>query len=140
MFVGDSTQAQWFERIGPPANSKELKPLLQELLASRTDTPLLLSAQLLAARLGLVPIDPDFSARGFTAVDEPEATRLQVLDALIAFVIRRCLVCCRKQSLPVHRVSCNGSSSPSDAWKTRSWRMFFSANIPNLHLNCSPRD
>ena len=63
----------------------ELKPGLQELLARNAGTPLFLSAQLLAARLGLVQIDPASIRTQFIASDQPEATRLQALDALIAF-------------------------------------------------------
>ena len=63
----------------------ELKPVLQELLAHETDTPLFLSAQLLAARLGLAQVDPAAVCARFTSADQLEATRLQALDALIAF-------------------------------------------------------
>src|SRR5207253_9093889 len=45
-----------FRSISGPVTAQlkaELKPVLQELLAHETDTPLFLSAQLLAARLGL---------------------------------------------------------------------------------------
>jgi putative heme-binding domain-containing protein len=62
-----------------------LKPVLDQLLASKSDTPLLLSAQLLAARLGLAQIDPAAVRARFTSADQAEATRLQALDALIAF-------------------------------------------------------
>jgi len=63
----------------------ELKPVLQELLSRETDTPILLSAKLLAARLGLAQVDPAAVRTRFTAADQPEAMRLQALDALIAF-------------------------------------------------------
>src|SRR5262249_45319180 len=63
----------------------ELKSMLQELLARNRDTPLCLSAQLLAARLGLAQVDPAMVSTRFAAIDQPEATRLQALDALIAF-------------------------------------------------------
>src|SRR5262249_6305012 len=63
----------------------ELKLPLQDLLARDKDRPLFLSAQLLAARLGLAQVDPAMVRARFTAVDQPEATRLQALDALIAF-------------------------------------------------------
>jgi hypothetical protein len=63
----------------------ELKPVLGELLARETDTPLFLSAQLLAARLGLAQVDPAAVRARFTSAGHPEATRLQALDALIAF-------------------------------------------------------
>jgi len=63
----------------------ELKPVLQGLLARYAGKPLFLSAQLLAARLGLVEVDPASVRAQFTATDQPEATRLQALDALIAF-------------------------------------------------------
>jgi putative heme-binding domain-containing protein len=63
----------------------ELKPVLLELLARETETPLVLSAQLLAARLGLAQVDPAAVRARFTSAGQPESTRLQALDALIAF-------------------------------------------------------
>jgi len=63
----------------------ELKPVLRELLARETDTPLSLSAQLLAARLGLAQVDPAVVRARFTSASQSEASRLQALDALIAF-------------------------------------------------------
>ena len=63
----------------------ELKPVLEEFLARQADMPLVLSAQLLAARLGLAQIDPATIRGRFTSRSQPEATRLQALDALIAF-------------------------------------------------------
>jgi putative heme-binding domain-containing protein len=63
----------------------ELKPLLEKLLASGSATPLYLGAQLLAARLRLAQIDPASVRARFTAAEQPEATRLEALDALIAF-------------------------------------------------------
>jgi putative heme-binding domain-containing protein len=62
-----------------------LKPLLIDLDARETDTPLMLSAQLLAARLGLAQIDPAVVRARFTSAGQSEAARLQALDALIAF-------------------------------------------------------
>jgi putative heme-binding domain-containing protein len=63
----------------------ELKPVLLEFLARETDTPLFLSAQLLAARLGLAQVDPAAVRVRFTSAGQPASTRLQALDALIAF-------------------------------------------------------
>jgi len=63
----------------------ELKPVLDELLARNADTPLALSAQLLAARLGLAQIDPALIRGRFTSSRQSEPARLQALDALIAF-------------------------------------------------------
>src|SRR5262249_35166958 len=63
----------------------ELKLPLQDLLARDKDRPLFLSAQLLAARLGLAQVDPASVRARFTAADQPEAVRFQALDALIAF-------------------------------------------------------
>src|SRR6185369_13888392 len=62
-----------------------LKPVLERLLAREKDTPLNLSAQLLAARLGLAQIDPALIRARFTSASQPEDSRLQALDALIAF-------------------------------------------------------
>ena len=63
----------------------EFKPLLQGLLARDSATPLFVSAQLLSARLGLAQIDSASVRARFTEADQPEATRLEALDALIAF-------------------------------------------------------
>lgn len=63
----------------------ELEPVLQNLLAREPGTPLFLSAQLLAARLGLATVDPEAVRARFVSSDPPEATRLQALAALIAF-------------------------------------------------------
>ena len=63
----------------------EMKPVLQGLLTRDEGKPLFLSAQLLAARLGLVQIDPAAVRARFTAADQPETARLQALDALVAF-------------------------------------------------------
>src|SRR5207244_3279426 len=63
----------------------ELKPVLKDFLAREKSGPLFFSAQLLAARFGLAPVDPAAIRARFTSVNEPEAMRLQALDALIAF-------------------------------------------------------
>jgi len=63
----------------------ELEPVLREILARQTKAPLNLSAQLLAVRLGLAQIDSPLLLERFISSAETEATRLQALDALIAF-------------------------------------------------------
>jgi putative heme-binding domain-containing protein len=63
----------------------DLTPVLQNLLARAPDAPLSLNAQLLAARLGLAQVDPAVVRARFTSTDQPESTRLQALDALVAF-------------------------------------------------------
>jgi putative heme-binding domain-containing protein len=63
----------------------EMKPVLGEFLTNATHTPLSLSAQLLAARLGLAQVDLAAVRARFASPGQPEATRLQALDALIAF-------------------------------------------------------
>ncbi|HEU0009393.1 MAG TPA: PVC-type heme-binding CxxCH protein, partial [Verrucomicrobiae bacterium] len=65
--------------------TEEMKPVLQEFLERNADAPFLLTAQLLAARLGLAQVDSAAVRKRFTSAAEPEATRLQALDALIAF-------------------------------------------------------
>lgn len=65
--------------------SEELIALLKELLARKANTPLHFSAQLLAARWGIEKIDPALIRARFASRDQPEAMRLQALDALIAF-------------------------------------------------------
>src|SRR5262249_36593749 len=62
-----------------------LKPVLNDLLSRKADTPMLTSAQLLAARLGLSALDPGTIRARFISPAEPEVARLQALDALIAF-------------------------------------------------------
>jgi putative heme-binding domain-containing protein len=63
----------------------ELKPVLENLLARDKDTPLKIAAQLLAARLGVAQMNAAAVRARFTSIEQPEATRLQALDALIAF-------------------------------------------------------
>jgi putative heme-binding domain-containing protein len=62
-----------------------LEPALKKLLTHESGTPLYLSAQLLAARLGLANIDFAVIRRQFSSPAQPDAGRLQALDALIAF-------------------------------------------------------
>jgi len=52
-----------------------LKPLLKDLHARETDTPLMLSAQLLAARLGLAQVDPAVIRTRFTSAGLPRRQR-----------------------------------------------------------------
>jgi putative heme-binding domain-containing protein len=63
----------------------ELGPVLREMLAGPQNTPLFVSAQLLAARLGLTQFDSPLVLARFVSKTEPETARLQALDALIAF-------------------------------------------------------
>src|SRR6185503_2778618 len=63
----------------------ELKAVLGKLLARETNTPLFLSAQLLAARLGLAQLDPVAVRARFASETQPDHIRLQALEALIAF-------------------------------------------------------
>ena len=62
-----------------------LKPVLQKILAGDTNAPVWLVAQLLAARLGLAQMDVGAVRARFVAAEQPEAARLQSLEALIAF-------------------------------------------------------
>ena len=63
----------------------ELHPVLRELLARKAGGPLVLSAQLLAARLGLAEVNVADVRALFTSQAEPETARIQALEALIAF-------------------------------------------------------
>ena len=74
--LSDATLAQLKER---------LRSVVEKVLNGRRSTALHLSAQLLAARLKLGSIDATEVRRKFVSNTEPEATRLQVLEALIAF-------------------------------------------------------
>src|SRR5262249_12556164 len=64
--------------------TEKLRPLIEKILADNRSTPLHLSAQLLAARMKLTSIDPAEVRRKFVSDTQPESTRLQVLEALIA--------------------------------------------------------
>ena len=61
---------------------QHLRPVLEK---AQTSKSLSLSGQLLAARLGLAAIDTADVRQRFLSSTESEATRLQALDALIAF-------------------------------------------------------
>jgi putative heme-binding domain-containing protein len=74
--LNDSTRAQLKER---------LRPLIGKILSEDRFTPLGFSAQLLAARLALASIDVADVRRTFVASSEPVDTRIQALQALIAF-------------------------------------------------------
>jgi putative heme-binding domain-containing protein len=63
----------------------EFDPVLREILTRQTNAAVSLSAQLLAVRLGLAQIDSPLLLARFVSTAEPEAARLQALDALIAF-------------------------------------------------------
>jgi putative heme-binding domain-containing protein len=73
----------------------KLRPILDKILAGDPSSSLHLSAQLLAARLGLSSIDFAKVRNSFIAADEPDDRRIQSLEALIAFRDRRLL-----ESLP----------------------------------------
>jgi putative heme-binding domain-containing protein len=63
----------------------ELKALLDTVRAEQPDTPLALTAHLLAARLGMAQLDPAVVRARFASANQPEDARLQALEALIAF-------------------------------------------------------
>ena len=62
-----------------------LQPVLEHLLGREQDTPINLSARLLAARLGIAHIDSVEVRARFTSSEQSDPTRLQALDALVAF-------------------------------------------------------
>jgi putative heme-binding domain-containing protein len=66
------------------ALKKEMAPVLSELSRDKSK-PLFMSAQILAAKLGLIQLDPASIRARFGNGSEPEGDRLQALDALIAF-------------------------------------------------------
>ncbi|MCI0748272.1 MAG: c-type cytochrome [Verrucomicrobia subdivision 3 bacterium] len=80
-----------------------LRPVLDEVLDDDPPTAFLLSAQLLAARLGVASIDTANVRQKFLSATESETTRLQALDALIAF---------RDQELPGSLPAVFASASP----------------------------
>jgi putative heme-binding domain-containing protein len=63
----------------------QLRPVIRRILAGDPASPLTFDAQLLALRLGLGSVDDGSVRDRFVAADQPEAIRLQALDALIAF-------------------------------------------------------
>jgi putative membrane-bound dehydrogenase-like protein len=70
-------------RLG--ALREQLEPVLRPILAGTGTPALSFDAELLAVRLGLRTLD-EASVRGkFAADDQPAATRLEALDALVAF-------------------------------------------------------
>jgi hypothetical protein len=82
----------------------DLNPLMQNLLARDAGTPLSLSAQLLAARLGFVEVDPaTIRTRHFHGTNQ--ATRLQALMRSSRSVTQRCSPRCQKCFLPAHHNS-----------------------------------
>jgi putative heme-binding domain-containing protein len=65
--------------------SEALEPVLRPILAGTQAPALAFDAELLAVRLGLRAIDESSVRARFLAAAEPAATRLEALDALIAF-------------------------------------------------------
>jgi putative heme-binding domain-containing protein len=80
-----AAQAPALDKAGQADLKGRLKPLLTRLLAGPPADPLFLSAQLLAARLGVAGVDAAAVRRLFVAPEQPDAVRLQALEALIAF-------------------------------------------------------
>jgi putative heme-binding domain-containing protein len=70
---------------------QRLGPVIENLLNDPRSKAYRLSIDLLAGRLGLASIDLAEVRRKFVARGEPEATRLEALDALVAFRDRRLL-------------------------------------------------
>ena len=64
---------------------RDLQAVLEKMLTRERDAPLHFSAQLLAARLGVAQVDSGAIRARFTSPQQPEATRLQALEALVAF-------------------------------------------------------
>jgi len=64
---------------------QRLRPVLEQVLSEPRSTALLLSAQLLAVRIGVASVDASGVRQKFLSAAEPETTRLQALEALIAF-------------------------------------------------------
>jgi putative heme-binding domain-containing protein len=63
----------------------QIRPLLDQILASNHSSPLQVSTQLLAARLGLGTIDTTQVRASLLAQDKSDDERLQALEALVAF-------------------------------------------------------
>jgi len=63
----------------------QLQPIVARILADSPDGLLGFSAALVASQLRIGRVDPDLVRDKFLAVDQPEAVRLEALEALIAF-------------------------------------------------------
>ena len=63
----------------------QIRPLLDQILARDHSSPLQVSTQLLAARLGLGTIDTRQVRATLLAANKPDDERLQALEALVAF-------------------------------------------------------
>jgi putative membrane-bound dehydrogenase-like protein len=74
--LSDTTQARLKE---------QLRPVMETILQAKGATPLKFSAQLLAGRLGLASVDAAGVRERFLSASEPESTRIEALEALIAF-------------------------------------------------------
>jgi putative heme-binding domain-containing protein len=70
---------------------QQLRPLIKKLLADDRAAKYRMSVELLAGRLGLASIDDAAVREKFTSSDEPDAVRLEALEALVAFRDRRVL-------------------------------------------------
>jgi putative heme-binding domain-containing protein len=73
--------------LSPPAQAglnKHLQPFVEEVLAASPDSALYLTTQLLATRLNLEPRNASLVRSTFVSTNQPEATRLLALDALVA--------------------------------------------------------
>jgi putative heme-binding domain-containing protein len=64
---------------------RQLEPVLQPILAGKLVPALGFDAKLLAVRLGLRALDEAAVRSRFMAADEPAASRLEALEALVAF-------------------------------------------------------
>ena len=74
--------------LGEPALAQlkqQLRPIVEKILANQRPTPLRLSTLLLATRLRLASGDPAEVRRMFVSSAEADDTRLQALEAMIAF-------------------------------------------------------
>jgi len=74
--------------LGEPALAQlkqQLRPMVERILADQRPTPLRLSTLLLAARLQLASVDAAEVRRMFVSSAEADDTRLQALEAMIAF-------------------------------------------------------
>ncbi len=81
-----STKARELGNEDRAALKTGLQPVLERILGgNKAEGSLYLSAQLLAAQLKIGSIDGGFVRRLFVSPEQPEATRLQALEALITF-------------------------------------------------------
>jgi putative heme-binding domain-containing protein len=80
-----SARARELDGTNVAALTNGMQPILAKILSGPTEGPLYLSAHLLAAQLKIGALDGVAVRKLFLALEQPEAVRLQALEALVTF-------------------------------------------------------